>query len=86
MIVRFFAPAEHDGPRIAYSHEDWGADALPREGETVLLNGTCWKVRTVVHQFQTADRSRPTNSVDVYLIEPDVEFAEAVRDLARVRA
>ena len=71
MMLRFIVPNRDDAEQPPTLYQDWGAEAVPREGEAVYLDGTPWRVKWVAHTFQTEDRKQPTHLIEVRLIEPD---------------
>lgn len=70
MIVRFILPNRDDAERPPTLYENWGAHAVPREGETVVLSGTPWRVKWVCHTFSVEEEERG-HTIEVRLIEPD---------------
>ena len=76
MIVTFVIPNRDDPEKPPTLYETWGAEAVPREGETVVFgdrNGeadSTWIVKWVRHTFQTRNRDEFTHKIEVRLIEP----------------
>jgi hypothetical protein len=72
VMLRFVIPNRDDPEKPPTLYEYWGAQTVPREGETVYLSGTPWVVKWVAHTFQVEDRNEsPPHRIDVRLIEPD---------------
>lgn len=72
MILTLVIPNRDDPEKPPTLYQEWGADAVPREGEAVYLgdpdeDGKAWIVKHVSHTFILG----AVPKTEVRLIEPD---------------